>query len=235
MHHTGTGDSCVVGVPEGGTVARLKADALNEMFPGSTNADREAACVAAHIEGCEEELDDARRVADTGLKNQGVLKLVPRWPNVKAPVVYSTTHGEEIYSITLSRCGKLCSVGSSKGHITVFDTVTAGVVADFQRSTDMIHCTAFSVCGMWLATCSRDGTICVWLTSTWEQVCILHNNDDVWRAAWTHCGRLVFRRLHRQPSCVGLEGHTERHSAGGSQQGCSQHCCVGHEDLQRVR
>ena len=26
---------------------------------------------------------------------------------------------------------------------------------------------AFSVCGTWLATCSPDGTICVWLTSTW--------------------------------------------------------------------
>ena len=29
VRHTGTGDSWVVGVPEGGTVVGLKADALN--------------------------------------------------------------------------------------------------------------------------------------------------------------------------------------------------------------
>ena len=37
VRHAETGDSCVVGVPEGGTVVGLKADALNEMFPGSIN------------------------------------------------------------------------------------------------------------------------------------------------------------------------------------------------------
>ena len=96
VRHTGTGDSCVVGVPEGGTVVGLKADALNEMFPGSiNNAAREAEYVAAHIEGCEEELDDAQRVADTGLEDGGAVKLVPRWPIVKAPAVYSSTHGGE--------------------------------------------------------------------------------------------------------------------------------------------
>ena len=90
VRHAETGDSCVVCVPEGGTVVELKADALNEMFPGSiNNADREAACVAAHIEGCEEELDDAQRVADTGLEDGGAVKLVPRWPNIKAPAVYN--------------------------------------------------------------------------------------------------------------------------------------------------
>ena len=48
--------------------------------------------MAAHIEGCEEELDDAQRVADTGLEDGGAVKLVPRWPNVKAPAVYSPRH-----------------------------------------------------------------------------------------------------------------------------------------------
>ena len=81
VRHAVTSVSSVVGVPEGGTVVGLKADALNEMFPGSNNnASREAACVAAHIEGCEEELDDAQRVADTGLEDGGSVKLVTRWP-----------------------------------------------------------------------------------------------------------------------------------------------------------
>ena len=76
----------------------LKADALNEMFPGSinNNADREAAYVAAHIEGCEEELDDAQRVADTGLEDGGAVKLVPRWPNVKAP--------RSLLHLSMARC-----------------------------------------------------------------------------------------------------------------------------------
>ena len=78
VRHSGTGDSCVVCVPEGGTVVGLKADALNEMFPGSINADREAENVAAHIEGCEEELDDTDRVADTGLEDGGAVQLVPQ-------------------------------------------------------------------------------------------------------------------------------------------------------------
>ena len=84
--HAGAGDSCVVGVAEDGTVVGLKADALNEMFPGSNNnAAREAENVAAHIEGCEEELDDAQRVADTGLEDGGAVKLVPRWPRRQGP------------------------------------------------------------------------------------------------------------------------------------------------------
>ena len=100
----------------------LKADALNEMFPGSINPVREAENVAAHIEGCEEELDDAQRVADTGLEDGGTVQLVPRWPRVKAPAVYSSTHGSDVFRITLSRCGTLCAVCYYNGHITVFDT-----------------------------------------------------------------------------------------------------------------
>ena len=215
-------------VPEGGTVVGLKADALNEMFPSSTNADREAENVAAHIEGCEEELDDAQRVADTGLEDGGAVKLVPRWPNVKvpasAPAVYITAHGHNIRYITLSRCGKLCAVGSSsyrERHITVFDTTTADVVADFlhdsNSATMSVYCTAFSACGTWLATGSDDGTT-VWLTSTWERVCSLDSNSEVSTAAWTHCGRLVsgdssgkvrVRDLKGTPSATVLEGHSK--------------------------
>ena len=218
VRHTETGDSCVVGVPEGGTVVGLKADALEEMFPGSiNNASREAACVAAHIEGCEEELDDEERVADTGLEDGGAVKLVPRWPNVKAPAVYNSAHGEMIYYITLSKCGTLCAVGYDKGFITVFDTTNAAVVADFTYGNRSISCTAFSVCGTWLATSSRDGTTCVWLTATWEEVCVLDHNA-VHSATWTQCGRLVsgdFRNklrvwdLKGTPSATLLEGHSK--------------------------
>ena len=222
VRHAGTGDSCVIGVAEGGTVVGLKADALNEMFPDSiNNAAREAACVAAHIEECEEELDDAQRVADTGLEDGGAVKLVPRWPNLKAPAVYITQHGESAQCITLSRCGTLCAVGYDNGHITVFDTTTADVVADFTHGGRVISCTPFSVCGTWLATGSCDGTICVWLTSTWEQVCILHDDDcsyAVWNAAWTRCERLVSGDaqgkvrvwdLKGTPSATVLEGHSK--------------------------
>ena len=200
----------------------LKADALNEMFPGSINADREAACVAAHIEGCEEELDDAQRVADTGLEDGGAVKLVPRWPNVKAPAVYfpglESPYSDEVARITLSRCGKLCAVGYEVGRITVFDTITAAVVADLTHGSKLIRSTPFSVCGTWLATCSNERTICVWLTSTWEQVCILDYNTAGVSAAWTHCGRLVsgeFKGVVRvwdlkgTPSATVLEGHSE--------------------------
>ena len=216
VRHSGTGDSCVVGVPEGGTVVGLKADALNEMFPGSINPVREAACVAAHIEGCEEELDDAQRVADTGLEDGGAVQLVPRWPIVKAPAVCSSAHGNEVTRITLSRCGTLCALGYHNAHITVVDTTTAAVVADLTHGNRRIPCTAFSVCGTWLATCSNNGTICVWLTSTWEEVCTLHT--DVYCAAWTRCGRLVSGAgtgklrvwdLKGTPSATVLEGHSE--------------------------
>ena len=102
----------------------------------SINPVREAENVAAHIEGCEEELDDAQRVADTGLEDGGAVQLVPRWPIVKAPAVYSSTHGGEVSHITLSRCGTLCAVGYyDNGHITVFDTSTAAVVADLTHGT----------------------------------------------------------------------------------------------------
>ena len=217
VRHTETGDSCVVGVPEGGTVVGLKADALNEMFPGSINPVREAACVAAHIEGCEEELDDAQRVADTGLEDGGAVQLVPRWPNVKAPAVYSCTHGGGVYNIKLSRCGTLCAVGSTYGRITVFDTTTAAVVADFTHGNRSVCCPAFSVCGTWLATYSNERTIRVWLTATWEQVWLHDNNTSVFSAAWTHCGRLVSGDLHGKvrvwdlkgtPSATVLEGHS---------------------------
>eukprot|EP01061_Rhynchopus_euleeides_P009694 TRINITY_DN18901_c0_g1_i3.p4 TRINITY_DN18901_c0_g1~~TRINITY_DN18901_c0_g1_i3.p4 ORF type:complete len:123 (+),score=34.87 TRINITY_DN18901_c0_g1_i3:249-617(+) len=110
VRHAGTGHSCVVVVPEGGTVVRLKTDAVKEMFPGSVNADREAAGLAARIEGCEEELDNAERVADTGLEDGDGVQLVPRWPNVKAPAVYySPEQDGHVQHITLSRDGTLCS------------------------------------------------------------------------------------------------------------------------------
>ena len=60
----------------------------------------------------------------------GAVQLVPRWPNVKAPAVYSSTHGGHIARIALSRCGTLCAVGYYNRHITVFDTTTAAVVVD---------------------------------------------------------------------------------------------------------
>ena len=139
--------------------------------------------------------------------------------SIKVPAVYSPTHGNDVYRITLSRCGTLCAVGYCDGHITVFDTTTAAVVADLTHGSKALLCTAFSVCGTWLATCSRDcRTICVWLTSTWEQVCILHhNNSGVGSAGWTHCGRLVSGDhdgevrvwdLKGTPSATVLEGHS---------------------------
>ena len=147
VRHIGTGDTCVVGVPEGGTVVGLKADALEEMFPGSiNNASREAENVAAHIEGCDEELDDEKRVADTGLEDGGAVKLVPRWPTVKAPAVYSSTHGT-IRCITLSRCGTLCAVGYRNGHIAVFDTITADVVAELTHGNEVVS--LHSVLSLW--------------------------------------------------------------------------------------
>eukprot|EP01061_Rhynchopus_euleeides_P028707 TRINITY_DN4682_c0_g4_i5.p2 TRINITY_DN4682_c0_g4~~TRINITY_DN4682_c0_g4_i5.p2 ORF type:complete len:111 (+),score=19.35 TRINITY_DN4682_c0_g4_i5:494-826(+) len=92
----------------------------------------------------------------------------------------------------LSKCGTLCAVGYfHNGHITVFDTTTAAVVADLTHGNGVVYHTAFPACGTWLATCSADGTICVWLTSTWEEVCMLQHNTSVWSAAWTDCGRLV--------------------------------------------
>ena len=111
-------------------------------------------------------------------------------------------------------------MGSSDGgHITVFDTTTAAVVADLTHDDQNILCTSFSVCGTWLATCCYDGTICVWLTSTWEEVCMLHHNDTtVCAAAWTHCGRLVsgdydgkvrVRHLKGTPSATVLKGHSK--------------------------
>ena len=218
VRHVDSGHSCVIGVPEGGTVVSLKADALEEMFAGSINADREAAGLAAHIEGCEEELDDTDRVADTGLEDGGAVRLVRRWPHVKAPVDYVGMHHDgAVECITLSRCGALCSVNRKSDHVTVFDTRTADEVANLKHGEELIWHTAFSVCGTWLATCSGDGTICVWLTATWELVWRLKEHDTgVWSAAWTHCGRLVSGDnggqvcvwdLEGTPSATVLEGH----------------------------
>ena len=170
-----SGRSCVVDIPEGSvTVRSLKVDALNEMFAGSVNADREGVALAAHIAGREEELNDAEHVAHTGLEAGDGVKLVRRLAHVKAPAVYETPSRRKrmsVQHITLSRCGLLCSVTSDcGGYITVFDTRTADVVAHLKHGIDIIRCATFSVCGRWLATCSYDFPICVWLTATWEQV-----------------------------------------------------------------
>ena len=85
VRHVESGRSCVVGVADGGTVLSLKADAVEEMFAGSINADREASVLAARIEGCDEDLDDAERVANTGLEVGDPVQLVWRWPHVNAP------------------------------------------------------------------------------------------------------------------------------------------------------
>ena len=235
VRHVESGRSCVVGVADGGTVLSLKADAAKEMFAGSINADREAAGLAARIEGCDEDLDDAERVANTGLEVGDPVQLVRRWPHVNAPAVYNSAY-EDVAGITLSRCGTLCSVAYRSGHITVFDTTTAGVVADLTHGDGTIYYTAFSVCGTWLATCSSDGTICVWLTATWEQVwCLEVHSTEVWSAGWTHCGRLVSGDdggkvcvwdLEGTPSATVLEGHTDI---------CLWDCSVNYEDLHRVR
>ena len=219
VRHVDSGRSCVVGVADGGTVLSLKADAVKEMFAGSINADREAAGLAARIEGCDEDLDDAERVANTGLEVGDPVQLVRRWPHVNAPAVYNSAY-EDVAGITLSRCGTLCSVGYSQGHITVFDTTTAEEVADLTHGDRAIYYTAFSVCGTWLATCSSDSTICVWLTATWEPVwCLEDHTTEVLSAGWTHCGRLVSGDyygmvcvwdLEGTPSATVLEGHTGR-------------------------
>ena len=100
----------------------------------------------------------------------------------------------------------------------MFDTTTADEVADLTHGDETIYSTAFSVCGTWLATCSYDSTICVWLTATWEQVWCLEEHDaEVWSAGWTHCGRLVSGDedgmvcvwdLDGTPSATVLEGHS---------------------------
>ena len=217
VRHMESGRSCVVGVADGGTVLSLKADAVKEMFAGSINADREAAGLAARIEGCDEDLDDAERVANTGLEVGDPVQLVRRWPHVNAPAVYECGD-QNVNCITLSRCGTLCSVSYDEGRITVFDTRTAGVVVHLTHGMEYIHHTTFSVCGTWLATCSEDSTICVWLTATWEQVWCLEEHDTaVLRAEWTHCGRLVSGDedgkvcvwdLEGTPSATVLEGHS---------------------------
>ena len=101
----------------------------------------------------------------------------------------------------------------------MFDTTTAGVVADLTHGDEGILSTAFSVCGTWLATCSEDSTICVWLTATWEQVwCLEEHDTEVCSAGWTHCGRLVSGDedgkvcvwdLEGTPSATVLEGHSD--------------------------
>ena len=206
VRHVESGRGCVVGVADGGTVLSLKADAVKEMFAGSINADREAAGLAARIEGCGEDLDDAERVANTGLEVGDPVQLVRRWPHVKAPAVYNH-EWDYAESVTLSRCGMLCSVASGEGHITVLDTRTAGVVADLTHGEEGVCGTEFSVCGRWLATCSDDKSICVWLTATWEQVCRLEEHDtEACSAGWTHCGRLVSGDAHGKVSVWDLEG-----------------------------
>ena len=220
VRHVESGRSCVVGVADGGTVLRLKADAVKEMFAGSINADREAAGLAARIEGCDEDLDDAERVANTGLEVGDRVQLVWKWPHVKAPAVYNLDDSGSASgdSVTLSRCGTLCSVGDRSGRITVFDTTTVDEVADLTHGGEGIFCTSLSVCGTWLATCSEDSPICVWLTATWEQVwCLEEHSTEVWSAEWTHCGRLVSGDqdgkvcvwdLEGTPSATVLEGHS---------------------------
>eukprot|EP01061_Rhynchopus_euleeides_P004744 TRINITY_DN1397_c0_g1_i1.p1 TRINITY_DN1397_c0_g1~~TRINITY_DN1397_c0_g1_i1.p1 ORF type:complete len:417 (+),score=53.02 TRINITY_DN1397_c0_g1_i1:58-1308(+) len=189
--HTGTGPSCVVDVSENENVAQLKEHALDKMFAGDyMNTSREAAVVSARIEGCEE-LDDAQLVADTGLEAGGTVVLIRRrWPQLNAPAVYSSAHGDGVLTIAVSRCGELCAVGYEHGHVTVFDTITGDTVADFTHGVS-IPSVAFSVCGKWLAAASAvDGTICVWCTATWGEMCLL-DDDDVVSLVWTYCGRLV--------------------------------------------
>ena len=200
-----------------GTVLSLKADAVKEMFAGSINADREAAGLAARIEGCDEDLDDAERVANTGLEVGGRVQLVKSWPHVKTPAVFNPGRdSEDVRDIALSRCGTLCSVGSYK-LITVFDTTTADVVTEITQPR-AVSCTAFSVCGTWLASCAGHGIIRVWLTATWEEVwCLEDHHMTVHCMSWTHCGRLVSSDangkvfvwdLEDTPSATVLEGHT---------------------------
>eukprot|EP01061_Rhynchopus_euleeides_P022251 TRINITY_DN3625_c0_g1_i1.p1 TRINITY_DN3625_c0_g1~~TRINITY_DN3625_c0_g1_i1.p1 ORF type:complete len:405 (+),score=117.79 TRINITY_DN3625_c0_g1_i1:55-1215(+) len=190
--HMDTGRSCVVGVSDSDTVTDLKVGALQAIFSGSIDAGREASGVAARIEGCDEDLDDEQRVADTPLEGGGGVQLVRRWVEVLSPATYATDGSAKTQHIALSRCGRLCALCSTGGHVQVFATTTATMLSSVMHGTAELYCSAFSWCGTWLATCSDDDTICVWHTSTWEQVCMLEGHaTSVWSAAWTGCGALL--------------------------------------------
>ena len=109
---------------------------------------------------------------------------------VKAPAVYST-EGSGVCSMAVSPCGRLCCVSTSEGHLFVYDTTTAEKVVKLKHG-DADHECAFSRCGQWLASASRDKTVAVFCTATWERIHTLQGHaDEVCSAAWTHTGRLV--------------------------------------------
>eukprot|EP01061_Rhynchopus_euleeides_P033948 TRINITY_DN5751_c0_g1_i1.p1 TRINITY_DN5751_c0_g1~~TRINITY_DN5751_c0_g1_i1.p1 ORF type:complete len:387 (+),score=87.14 TRINITY_DN5751_c0_g1_i1:61-1221(+) len=227
VRHVPSGRSCVVGVSDDDTVLSLKEDALAALFAGSADAAQGAAGMAVRIEGREEDLDDAQRIADTGLEGGDGVQLVRRWVHVKAPATYHVGGDAAIQSLVLSRCGTLCSICCNGGTIAVFDTRTASPVTSLTHGTESALCSAFSVCGTWLATCSEDGLVCVWLTETWERVWTLDEHKSVtfrghalyvWSAVWTHCGRLITGDntgvvfvwdLEDTPNPTALTGHSK--------------------------
>ena len=92
---------------------------------------------------------------------------------VKAPAVYSSDPWRKnvLLHHTIEVWEAVCSGFLRTDALLCLTPVTAAVVADLTHGDESCcNRTAFSVCGTWLATCSRDGTICVWLTSTWEHV-----------------------------------------------------------------
>eukprot|EP01061_Rhynchopus_euleeides_P040055 TRINITY_DN687_c0_g1_i12.p1 TRINITY_DN687_c0_g1~~TRINITY_DN687_c0_g1_i12.p1 ORF type:complete len:382 (+),score=87.05 TRINITY_DN687_c0_g1_i12:258-1403(+) len=188
VSHLPSGRSCVVSVSDSDTVLNLKVQAVADIFGGPAHPSR-AAGLVARIGGYSDDLDDTQRVAETPLESGGDVHLAACWVEVK-PAEYSLQEHVPQY-ITVSRCGRLCLVGCTKGDFSVFDTNTAAEVATLDHGATDIWGAAFSHCGAWVATCSSDSTICVWCTSTWQCRCELTHSAAVWSAAWTAGGRLV--------------------------------------------
>eukprot|EP01061_Rhynchopus_euleeides_P046405 TRINITY_DN879_c0_g1_i2.p1 TRINITY_DN879_c0_g1~~TRINITY_DN879_c0_g1_i2.p1 ORF type:complete len:650 (+),score=179.11 TRINITY_DN879_c0_g1_i2:33-1952(+) len=111
---------------------------------------------------------------------------------VKAPAVYDA-EGVLVASVGLSPCGRLSCVGTcGGGDVFVFDTTTAEKVVQLKHGDSAHDCVAFSRCGKWLASASRDKTVAVFCTATWERIHTLQGHtDEVRAAAWTHTGCLV--------------------------------------------
>ena len=109
---------------------------------------------------------------------------------VKAPAAYPTSG--MVTALALSACGRLCCAGNGGGGVFVYDTTTAGQVVQLKHGATSLACVAFSRCGKWLASASRDKTVAVFCTATWECTHTLQGHPAEIRAvAWTHTSYLV--------------------------------------------
>jgi eukaryotic-like serine/threonine-protein kinase len=113
------------------------------------------------------------------------------WRNNRE-VISPLLHGDQIGMLSVSRDGRMLAVGGRAGGITkVWNLPDGQLLTGELRHRGEVNDVQFGPDGQWLATASRDGTVRIWSTTSWNEAMTLRHEGEATHVRFSPDGARV--------------------------------------------